>query len=90
MDSMLLPVVILASGTLLAGYRGVAEFRSPTAHPLLPASPHLRSVLWLIAAVFFLLSLWILVRGLIIAGVVVGVCALVVCVIADQHMTRRH
>ena len=87
MDPLLLPVVVLLGGTLFAGYRGATECLRPSTHPMMPSVPHLRAVLWLIGAAFFLLSLWLLVRGPVAFAVVVTFCALIVCILADQRST---
>ncbi|MBI8999861.1 hypothetical protein M0E87_03345 [Corynebacterium sp. CCM 9185] len=89
MDPLLLPMVVLLGGTLFAGYQGATDYLRPSAHPMMPTVPHLRAVLWLTGAAFFLLSLWMLVRGLVAFAVVVTICALVVCVFADQKTASR-
>ena len=55
-------------------------------HPAAPSVPHLRAVLWLIAAAFFLLTLWMPARGLIVFAGTVTVCTLVVAVAADRRV----
>ncbi|MBI8989689.1 hypothetical protein [Corynebacterium meridianum] len=58
-------------------------------HPAAPSVTHLRAILWLIAVAFFVLSLWMLTRGLIVFAGTVTVCALVVSVLAYQRVGKN-